>query len=179
MSKAPARALARLVSWLTRRPGYLGHLPAWLTRRPTCPGPQLRLRAARLTFYSLTLALETISSRSQADSAHVSHSVDSPPISWTWSTIKPQPGAPRGYVQFERACEVCHGSGPAKPGTRALREKYHGKVPALLADRADLAPDYIKHIVRGGAYVMPPFRKTELSDGDLDEIVAYLTRRKR
>jgi mono/diheme cytochrome c family protein len=102
-----------------------------------------------------------------------------PTISWTWSTVKAQPGAPRGYAQFERDCVVCHGSGPAKPGTRALRQKYHGKVPALLAERTDLAPNYIKQVVRGGAYVMPPFRKTELSDADLEAIVTYLTRNHR
>jgi mono/diheme cytochrome c family protein len=98
------------------------------------------------------------------------------PISWTWSTVTPQPGAPRGLVQFERACAVCHGSGPAKPGTRALRTKYQGKEPALLAERTDLAGDYIRTIARQGISVMPPFRKTELSDADLQAIVAYLTR---
>jgi len=51
--------------------------------------------------------------------------------------------------------------------------------PALLADRTDLAPDYIKLIVRHGVSVMPPFRKTELSDAELDDVVAYLTRRRR
>ena len=100
-------------------------------------------------------------------------------ISWTWSTVRPQPGDPRGYVQFERDCAVCHGSGPAKPGTRALRAKYHGKEPALLAERTDLAPSYVRTIVRHGITVMPPFRKTELSDSDLEDIVAYLTRKHR
>jgi len=48
----------------------------------------------------------------------------------------------------------------------------------LLAERTDLAPDYIRHVVRQGVSVMPPFRKTELSDPDLDELVAYLTRKR-
>jgi len=99
-----------------------------------------------------------------------------PTISWTWSTIKPSPDQPRGYVQYQRDCVVCHGSGPARPGTRALHTKYGGKEPALLAERRDLAPEYVRTIVRHGVYVMPPFRKTELSDADLDAIVAYLTR---
>jgi len=100
------------------------------------------------------------------------------PISWTWSTVKVEPGQPRGQPQFERACAVCHGDGPAKPGTRALHTKYQGKEPALLAERTDLAPDYIKFIVRHGVSVMPPFRKTELSDADLEAVVAYLTRKR-
>ena len=100
-----------------------------------------------------------------------------PPISWTWSTIAPAAGAPRGYAEFQRACSVCHGSGPAKPGTRALRAKYAGKLPALLEQRTDLTPAYVKYIVRNGVTVMPPFRKTELSDADLDAIAAYLARK--
>ncbi|HUN27365.1 MAG TPA: cytochrome c [Steroidobacteraceae bacterium] len=97
-------------------------------------------------------------------------------ISWTWNTIVPRPGEPRGYVQFQRDCSVCHGRGPARPGTRALRAKYQGKLPALLEERTDLTGAYVKDIVRHGISVMPPFRKTELSDQDLDAIVAYLTR---
>lgn len=100
-----------------------------------------------------------------------------PVISWTWTTIAPAPGEPRGYVEFQRACAVCHGSGPAKPGTRALHAKYAGKLPALLEERTDLAPDYVKFTVRHGVSVMPPFRKTELSDADLDAIAAYLGRK--
>jgi len=105
-------------------------------------------------------------------------SVQHPTISWTWATVQPRPGGPRGYVQFERDCAVCHGNGPAEPGTRALQAKYHGKEPALLEERTDLAPDYIRNVVRHGVTVMPPFRKTELSDSDLDAIVAYLTRKR-
>ncbi|MGH8219785.1 MAG: c-type cytochrome [Steroidobacteraceae bacterium] len=101
-----------------------------------------------------------------------------PAISWTWTTIAPAPGEPRGYVAFQRACSVCHGGGPAKPGTRALRAKYRGKLPALLARRTDLTAAYVKYIVRHGVSVMPPFRKTELSDGDLDAIAAYLGRKR-
>lgn len=101
-----------------------------------------------------------------------------PPISWTWTTIAPKTGAPRGYVLFQRDCQVCHGSGPAKPGTRALRAKYHGKLPALLEQRTDLTADYVKYVVRHGVSVMPPFRKTEVSDADLDSIAAYLARKR-
>ncbi len=100
-----------------------------------------------------------------------------PAISWTWDTVAAAPGEPRGEVEFERACFVCHGSGPAKPGTRALRAKYRGKLPALLQQRTDLTADYVKFIVRHGVSVMPPFRKTELSDAALDAIAAYLSRK--
>ena len=114
----------------------------------------------------------------QGEAANPAPAQPAAPISWTWSTVKTGPNQPRGLAEFERACAVCHGDGPAKPGTRALHTKYHDKEPALLADRTDLAPDYIRFIVRHGVTVMPPFRKTELSDADLDNLVAYLTRKR-
>jgi mono/diheme cytochrome c family protein len=77
------------------------------------------------------------------------------------------------------SCAVCHGSGPGKPGSRALAAKYKGSVPALLEERSDLQATYIKQVVRQGLYVMPFFRKTELSDADLEAIAAYLTRNRR
>ena len=40
----------------------------------------------------------------------------------------------------------------------------------------DLTPQLIKMYVRNGITVMPTFRKTEISDADLDAIAAYLTR---
>jgi (+)-pinoresinol hydroxylase len=129
------------------------------------------LSAMRWTLLALTFAAQL-----RAADGAPSPSVGQPTISWTWSTIRPLPDQPRGYVQFERDCVVCHGSGPAKPGTRALHTKYADKEPALLAQRRDLAPAYVRSVVRHGVYVMPPFRKTELSDADLEAIVAYLTR---
>ena len=101
-----------------------------------------------------------------------------PYIDWTPSPVVTKPGQPRGYVQFQMSCAVCHGSGEGKPGTRALAAKYKGTVPALLEERSDLEARYIKQVVRQGLYVMPFFRKTELSDADLDAIAAYLTRKR-
>ena len=49
-------------------------------------------------------------------------------------------------------------------------------MPALLEKRTDLTPQLIKTYVRNGISVMPIFRKTEISDADLDAIAAYLTR---
>ena len=63
-----------------------------------------------------------------------------------------------------------------KPGTLALAEKYKGEKPALLEKRTDLTPAIVKIFVRNGITVMPFFRKTEISDADLDAIAAYLAR---
>ena len=106
------------------------------------------------------------------------HPADHAPyIDWSPSPVVTKPGQPRGYVQFQMSCAVCHGSGEGKPGTRALAAKYKGTVPALLEERSDLEAPYIKQVVRQGLYVMPFFRKTELSDAELDAIAAYLTRK--
>jgi mono/diheme cytochrome c family protein len=47
---------------------------------------------------------------------------------------------------------------------------------ALLDKRTDLTQPLIKTYVRNGLSIMPIFRKTEISDADLDAIAAYLTR---
>ena len=95
--------------------------------------------------------------------------------SWTTSTT-PSQGEPRGYVQYTNDCSMCHGEGVGKPGTLALQAKYKGAVPALLDKRTDLTQALIKQYVRNGISIMPIFRKTEISDADLDAIAAYLTR---
>ena len=61
------------------------------------------------------------------------------------------------------------------PGTVALEAKYQGALPALLTERRDLTPAFIRHFVRNGVSVMAPFRKTEISDADLEALVLYLT----
>ncbi len=100
------------------------------------------------------------------------------PSAWTTATVVAPADSPKGYLEFQNRCAVCHGKGLAKPGTRALAVKYNGKLPALLEERKDLQPETIQLAVRKGLYVMPFFRKTELSDAELGAIVSYLTRNK-
>jgi mono/diheme cytochrome c family protein len=95
--------------------------------------------------------------------------------SWTPATVSGQ-GQPKGYVEYQRFCSACHGEGVGKPGTMALQAKYKGAVPALLDKRTDLTPEFVKMTVRNGVTVMPFFRKTEISDADLNAIAAYLAR---
>ena len=65
---------------------------------------------------------------------------------------------------------------PPMPGTQALQARFRGELPAPLAQRTDLTPDYIEAVVRDGLRSMPFFRPTEVSDDDLAALVAYLTR---
>lgn len=80
----------------------------------------------------------------------------------------------KGKQLFEYWCATCHG--PDLPGTVALQTKYKDSKPALLAERTDLRPQVTKLFVRKGVSIMPFFRKTEISDADLDALAAYLAR---
>ena len=84
--------------------------------------------------------------------------------------------ADRGRELYQYWCATCHGRGTGFPGTVALQAKYAGKVPAVLEDRTDLSAATVRFFVRRGVSIMPFFRKTEVSDADLDAIAAYLTR---
>jgi mono/diheme cytochrome c family protein len=81
-----------------------------------------------------------------------------------------------GRQVFDKWCAPCHGAGLGKPATAALAVKYKGETPALLEQRTDLTPEVVKTMVRTGVYTMPPFRKTEISDDDLDAVAAYLSK---
>ncbi|HXX45960.1 MAG TPA: cytochrome c [Candidatus Acidoferrales bacterium] len=80
----------------------------------------------------------------------------------------------RGHKVYDKWCFPCHGTGLGKPGTEALAAR--GQKPAVLEERTDLTGPAIKQFVRHGVSYMPMFRKTEVSEADLDAIVAYLTR---
>ena len=86
----------------------------------------------------------------------------------------------QGKVVYEHWCTPCHGAGSSEfgfaalPGTNALMALYKGAKPAVLTEREDLEGAYVKAIVRQGVSIMPFFRKTEISDDELDAIAAYL-----
>ena len=79
-----------------------------------------------------------------------------------------------GHKVYRKWCYPCHGPGAGKPGTASLAAR--GQKPAALEERMDLTPPAIKTFVRHGVSFMPTFRKTEISDAELDAIAAYLTR---
>jgi (+)-pinoresinol hydroxylase len=85
----------------------------------------------------------------------------------------------RGEEVFEYWCAACHAPGPRHPGTQALDSLYKGAKPAALEQRTDLLPELTRAFVRTGVSVMPPFRKTEISDADLEALAAYLAPKER
>ena len=82
--------------------------------------------------------------------------------------------AARGNEVFQYWCAPCHAPGARHPGTQALDALYKGAKPAALEQRTDLLPELTRAFVRTGVSVMPPFRKTEISDADLQALAAYL-----
>jgi mono/diheme cytochrome c family protein len=90
--------------------------------------------------------------------------------------------ADRGNTKYQYMCATCHGAGPGDdgramlPGTDALRIKYKGRLPALLEARTDLTAKTLKTVVRRGTWSMPPFRQTEITDAEIEDIAAYLAK---
>ena len=98
------------------------------------------------------------------------------------------PDVAQGHALFNTWCAGCHRAvvvdndnpksrvNSVVAGSYTLEQRYHGSKPAALEQRTDLAPAYIKSVVRAGLNVMPRTRKTELTDAELGDVVAYLTR---
>lgn len=81
-----------------------------------------------------------------------------------------------GKHVFEKWCAACHDANPRLAGTLALQTKYAGEIPAALEARTDLTPEIVATFVRNGVAWMAPFRKTEISDAELADLGAYLTK---
>ena len=82
----------------------------------------------------------------------------------------------KGKQVYDYWCATCHAAGDRYPGTVALRAKYKGSLPAELENRTDLSAAGIRFVVRRGISIMPFFRPTEVSNADLELLIAYLRR---
>jgi mono/diheme cytochrome c family protein len=81
-----------------------------------------------------------------------------------------------GKAVFDHWCASCHREGRYMAGTNGLRAKYKNQKPAVLEQRTDLTPPVVKAFVRNGAGLMAPFRKTEITDAELESLAAYLSK---
>lgn len=95
-----------------------------------------------------------------------------------WKRLPGPAPAERGRAVFESRCAACHGAEPDAAGTNSLAVKYGKDKPALLEQRRDLKPETVKFFVRKGAGMMPFFRKTEVSDAELEDLAAWLSRKR-
>ncbi len=80
----------------------------------------------------------------------------------------------KGKQAYDHICIYCHA--PGVWGTNRLARRMD-KEHAVLENRTDLTAAGIRAVIRMGIGSMPPLRRTELSDADVDAIAAYLTRR--
>ena len=85
-------------------------------------------------------------------------------------------GHAEGMRVYEKWCAPCHNPGVEHPGTLALSAKYSGVKSGVLLEWTDLRPEITRSFVRTGISVMPFFRKTEISDAELEALAAYLAR---
>lgn len=86
-------------------------------------------------------------------------------------------GTDSGAEVFATHCATCHDTGVSHPGTLALQAT-RGREFAVLEERTDLTPDYVREIVRHGLRGMPPFRLTELSDAEVEAVARYIGKSK-
>ena len=83
----------------------------------------------------------------------------------------------QGKQVFDAWCGICHGlpNGASGGGTETLAALYRDtEIPAQLEDRANLTEELVVTLTREGRNTMPNFRKTEISDSELEALVAYL-----
>jgi mono/diheme cytochrome c family protein len=94
------------------------------------------------------------------------------------STPAKEPSDPHaaGRAVYTKWCAPCHDPGVIHPGTNALTVKYQGVKSGVLLEWKDLQPETVSYLVRHGISVMPQFRKTEISDADLDALAKFLSR---
>lgn len=91
---------------------------------------------------------------------------------WQSPLAKATDPGERTYLKW---CAPCHAPGLEHPGTNALTARYAGAAPGALIERRDLEPALVKLMVRNGISVMPQFRKTEISDPELDALAKWLS----
>ena len=90
----------------------------------------------------------------------------------------PELAQSQGRAVYEKWCAPCHDPGIEHPGTHALMAKYAGspRESGVITEWKDLTAQYVSFMVRHGMSVMPHFRKTEISDSELNALAQYLAR---
>ena len=95
------------------------------------------------------------------------------PVAVAEPTSSYVPSNRSGKVIFELHCAGCHDPGAAHAATKQLA-LVRGKDLAVIKERTDLVPAYIKYIVRDGLLEMPPFRPTDINNTELDNLATYI-----
>ncbi len=77
-----------------------------------------------------------------------------------------------GAALYHHECVPCHAAGAT---ASIMLAKRVGKDKALLTQRDDLDPDYIRTVVRRGINSMMPLSRVQVTDDQLNEIIHFLT----
>jgi mono/diheme cytochrome c family protein len=85
-----------------------------------------------------------------------------------------------GAALFSNNCGYCHLVGGMGTNLLTKQRIAAGAPPesALLVNRTDLQPDYIKSVVRMGKGAMPHQTKVDITDAELESVAAYLAKAK-
>ena len=78
-----------------------------------------------------------------------------------------------GEKIYDDWCMICHAPTHNMPGSDRIREVY-GEDRVDLKNSPFVNEQTIRILVREGRGMMPPFRRTEISNAELDELVAFL-----
>ena len=80
-----------------------------------------------------------------------------------------------GEALFGTHCARCHNPGDAGvyPGTQQL-SLTRGEEKAVLLERDDITPAYVRQVVRHGIGAMATFRPSEISASELDALAVYV-----
>ena len=80
-----------------------------------------------------------------------------------------------GKQVFNEWCSACHMDSPFAPGTIQLRQ-LRGPANAIIEQRSDLSEALVRLLVRQGVAGMPKFRRTEISETELEQLIVYLVK---
>ncbi len=97
-----------------------------------------------------------------------------PPIVWP-ELGETAPDLAEGRTVYDKWCATCHSPNGRMPGTIALEAKYKGELAPALVYRTDLTPETVELFVRQGVSLMAPFRKTEITDAELQALGEFLS----
>ena len=89
-----------------------------------------------------------------------------------WSLL-PNLVSADGEKVYNDWCMICHAMTHNMPGTDRIREVY-GNERADLKNSPFINESSLRILVREGRGMMPPFRRTEISREELDELINYL-----
>lgn len=78
-----------------------------------------------------------------------------------------------GEKIYDLYCAGCHRPDGEGPGTVMLGHRF-GEQRASITDNKSLDRNYLKQVVRNGFIEMAPFRKSEITDAELELLADYI-----